>query len=488
MAFALLSKSRSRIQGSVQSVPKLAFDGAQRPAAPTGLGFASLQRKCACGGVAGMSGECEECRKKRSGLQPKLSVNEPGDLYEREADRVADQVMTAPHQALSGALLRLPGQPTGQLDAPVSVDQALASPGMPLEPALRQDMEHRFGHDFSRVRVHSNAAAERSAQEVQAHAYTMGHQIVFGSGQWAPKTREGRRLIAHELTHVVQQGAATSTPRALAQGRTDDQEMVNPAQQAGKGALLEKSASTTRILQKQPNSAADKDPCPRGQVRLGPGQPCVPLIWPGRKCPVGQVEFAGDCVPLDLHKTSPGATSPSTTSPLGAGATDSGKSARVQSAERLRECAYTVTYANARSVDCDTAFRNLKGTNPPAPLCGASLVYDITSVSAVGNKCPKLEGLRITEVVKRDQGCGAQGAALSAGPGCDIGAGGKVTNCTDTFTICGATSSFVGSGCQEIVDQEIEVGGQLAEVHEITFDLKKTDKSCTGEVHRITGE
>ena len=130
-----------------------------------------LQRKCACGGAAGMSGECEECsKKKRLGLQTKLKVNEPGDIYEQEADRIADQVMATPaHPAVSGApprIQRFSGQSNGQMDAaPASVDQALASPGRPLEPALRQDMEQRFGHDFSRVRVHSGAAAEQSARD-----------------------------------------------------------------------------------------------------------------------------------------------------------------------------------------------------------------------------------------------------------------------------------------------------------------------------------
>ncbi len=169
-----------------------------------------LQRKCACGGAAGMSGECEECsQKKHLGLQTKLKVNEPGDAYEQEADRVADQVMAAPvPSAVTGAPLRIQrcaGRPTGQIEAPVSVDQALASPGRPLEPALRQDMEERFGRDFSRVRVHSGAAAEQSARDVSAHAYTMGHDIVFGAGRFAPGTQEGRRLITHELAHVIQQ-------------------------------------------------------------------------------------------------------------------------------------------------------------------------------------------------------------------------------------------------------------------------------------------
>ena len=96
----------------------------------------------------------------------------------------------------------------GSDTAPASVDQTLASPGRPLEPALQQDMEQRFGHDFSRVRVHSGTAAQQSAQDVNAIAYTVGHNIVFGADQFAPGTHEGRRLLAHELAHVVQQSGS----------------------------------------------------------------------------------------------------------------------------------------------------------------------------------------------------------------------------------------------------------------------------------------
>ena len=67
-------------------------------------------------------------------------------------------------------------------------------------------MEPRFGHDFSRVRVHCGTIADQSARGVNAHAYTRGHNIVFAAGQYAPGTRDGNRLLAHELTHVLQQG------------------------------------------------------------------------------------------------------------------------------------------------------------------------------------------------------------------------------------------------------------------------------------------
>ena len=206
-----------------------------------------LQRKCACGGSAGMSGKCEECSKKqRLGLQTKLQVNEPGDIYEQEADRIADHVMAATaHPIVNGApprIQRLAAQPAGQMDAaPASVDQALASPGRPLEPALRQDMEQRFGHDFSRVRVHSGAAAEQSAQQVNASAYTAGHDIVFGAGRFAPGTHEGRRLIAHELTHVVQQdGGQLHQARAQAKEGAGGPSVV---QRQPKGAAPARTAS-----------------------------------------------------------------------------------------------------------------------------------------------------------------------------------------------------------------------------------------------------
>ena len=178
-----------------------------------------LQRKCACGGSAtlSLSGECEECNYKR--LQKKLSIGASNDPLELEADRVANQVLAAPaYSAVSGtppSIQRFTGQAAADTTiAPPSVDRVLAGSGSPLEPALRQDMEQRFGHDFSRVRVHSGTVAEQSAQDVHANAYTVGHNIVFGAGRFAPGTHEGQRLIAHELTHVLQQTGMDGTHSA----------------------------------------------------------------------------------------------------------------------------------------------------------------------------------------------------------------------------------------------------------------------------------
>jgi len=173
-----------------------------------------LQRQCACGTHTAGGGECAECSKKK--LQRKLSIGATDDPLELEADRVADQVLAAPaHPAVNGTpprIQRFSDHSNVQMDAaPASVDRALSSLGRPLEPALLQDMGQRFGHDFASVRVHTDAAAEQSARDVNAYAFTVGRNIVFGAGQFVPGTQEGRRLLAHELTHVIQQRSASAT-------------------------------------------------------------------------------------------------------------------------------------------------------------------------------------------------------------------------------------------------------------------------------------
>jgi hypothetical protein len=203
---------------SARAQAQTAVGGKVAPAAlPAQSGL--LQRKCACGGTPGLTGECEECSKKKPlGLQTKLRVGASGDTYEREADRIAQQVMAMPaHQGFLGSppsIQRFAGQPTGPIErAPAVVDEALASSSRPLEAGLRQDMERRFGHDFSRVRVHADACANQAARAVHCHAFTAGDHIVFAAGRYAPQTTTGRNLLAHELTHVVQQsGAASAMP------------------------------------------------------------------------------------------------------------------------------------------------------------------------------------------------------------------------------------------------------------------------------------
>jgi peptidoglycan hydrolase-like protein with peptidoglycan-binding domain len=88
----------------------------------------------------------------------------------------------------------------------------LRAPGQPLDRETRAFMEPRFGHDFSRVRVHTDARASESARAVNAFAYTVGRNVVFDAGQYAPHSRDGQQLLAHELTHVVQQQTLTHSP------------------------------------------------------------------------------------------------------------------------------------------------------------------------------------------------------------------------------------------------------------------------------------
>ncbi len=130
------------------------------------------------------------------GLQPKrMSGAVTGNPHETEAESAAQAV--AESRPVKPAVHRAPSV----LDA----SQMNAGAGHSLEPRVRRDMENNLGHDFSSVRVHADASAAHSASAIGAMAYTVGRDIVFGSGQYMPETLAGRKLIAHELTHVVQQ-------------------------------------------------------------------------------------------------------------------------------------------------------------------------------------------------------------------------------------------------------------------------------------------
>jgi hypothetical protein len=155
--------------------PKVAAPASSRSPSLTSTGGLRLQRKCACGG-----GSCQPCSQRKRSLQ---RAARPGGE-------------------------RLP-------EVPAVVDEVLASPGEPLTSSARSFMEPRFGRDFSRVRVHTDARAAESAQAVQALAYTVGNDIVFDRGQYQPETPRGQYLLAHELAHTLQQqgqGASSSEP------------------------------------------------------------------------------------------------------------------------------------------------------------------------------------------------------------------------------------------------------------------------------------
>ena len=208
---------------AVHSVPKAkrqdAPPGAAQIAVPPSR-LAARTGACACGGT------CPRCSH-GAGRSRAIAIGEPDDAYELEADRVANRIMSAPHaNGMPGTgaptsspprVSRYTAQPASATsrDAPAIVHDTLRAPGEPLDAATRAFFEPRFGRDLSGVRVHADARAALSARAVQAHAYTVGSHIVFGSGRWAPHLAGGRTLLAHELTHTLQQsdGAAGDGPR-----------------------------------------------------------------------------------------------------------------------------------------------------------------------------------------------------------------------------------------------------------------------------------
>jgi hypothetical protein len=145
-------------------------------------------------------------------LQGKLAVGSVADPLEKEADAAADRVMRSPGEG-SAAGVGASAPMAGGAAAPHSVHDVLQSPGAALDAGVRAFMEPRFGHDFRQVRVHADARAAQSAQEVRARAYTVGQHVVFGAAQYTPASAAGRRLIAHELSHVVQQGRGLALQR-----------------------------------------------------------------------------------------------------------------------------------------------------------------------------------------------------------------------------------------------------------------------------------
>jgi hypothetical protein len=219
-------------------------------------------------------------------IQAKLTVSSPGDMYEQEADRVADQVLSsAPIPsiqrkcAMCAEGMTCPKcQEEERLQAKESpghtphvtprVESSLASlrgGGQPLAASLRAFFEPRFGQDFGGVRVHTGAAAADSAVAVHARAFTVGRDIVFGAGQYVSGTLDGKRLLAHELTHVVQQRGgmhaavlqrqpANEEPTSEREGRTQ----VVPGSSSGSKTPTPEQIVALRAVQPKINALEGK--------------------------------------------------------------------------------------------------------------------------------------------------------------------------------------------------------------------------------------
>ena len=216
MTLTLIAQSRHRNASRPQTIRR-GPAAAQRQAP---IGQHLLQRKegqCACGGG------CPRCQNTQP-IQTKLAVSQPGDALEQEADQIADQVLRMPqsdqiddgdtrntnpsHTSCVTTSTRESQQDLGPLQ------NVLNSPGTPLDRQTRAFFEPRFGRDFSRIRLHDDVVADASARSLGARAYTTGEHIVFRRGEYSPQSESGRCLLAHELTHVVQQ-KATAPPMLM---------------------------------------------------------------------------------------------------------------------------------------------------------------------------------------------------------------------------------------------------------------------------------
>jgi hypothetical protein len=205
--------------------------------------------------------------------QAKLALDVPGDKYEQEAERVAAAVSQSPETPLrrdcacgvcpscragrSGPSnghfrpARVTENHSAATSLPPIVNEVLNSPGQQLDPAAQGFMQQRFGYDFARVRVHADSRAAVAARAVQARAFTSGRDIVFGANEYAPATGAGRRLLAHELTHVIQQRAADGD------GVVDDSqidEQANAIAVDGDSPEISRTVGAAPTLQRQDQS------------------------------------------------------------------------------------------------------------------------------------------------------------------------------------------------------------------------------------------
>lgn len=254
-------------------------------------------------------------------IQAKLTVGQPGDQYEQEADRTAETVMRMPDpmkldddgtklqaKPVSDKLQRTSSAPVtifagtsrvqricvecekqqssqsknNQIqkkenngeEAEVTTDikaniDALDGKGRPLPDSTRDYFEPRFGADFSQVRVHTDTQAAGTAKSLNAKAFTIGNNIVFGQSQFAPNSHEGQRLMGHELTHVVQQGASSGTDKRISRDLLDDAK--KKAQELALQPLIDLGNQPSGASSSYTNPGCPKTFCqPFLPTRLGP--------------------------------------------------------------------------------------------------------------------------------------------------------------------------------------------------------------------------
>jgi hypothetical protein len=229
---------------------------------------------CACGGG------CPRCQHAHS-PQAHLEVSHPGDALEQEADRAAAQVLRTPvpsddQDVRKDAGLRLSRYAAGaahsSLEVPPSVSDVVSSPGEPLDVATREFMEPRFGHDLAHVRIHRDEPAVASARSVNARAYTIGPHIVFDDGEYAPSGDAGKGLLAHELTHVLQQDRSGTVAVQRREGKYPARTETSKGDQYEYPYTILKPK---KLNPKGPFSAAILDLISRSYTDVGPPETCV---------------------------------------------------------------------------------------------------------------------------------------------------------------------------------------------------------------------
>jgi hypothetical protein len=226
-------------------------------------------------------------------IQAKLKFGQANDPLEHEADRLADQAMHTPDADLSvtsspvqlnrkctsccPACEKEAQTPPTEMstthlpasrDAPGLRPEVLSTPGQALDAGERRRMERRFGHDFSTVRIHADTQAAQAAEQQGALAFTVGQHIFFGSGQYRPEQSAGRRLLAHELVHTLQQRGSAAPPSDRDQWRSKKTEhgyswSRAPHERAHEAALEREAESFATSHDREPaNQASGAKPSP----------------------------------------------------------------------------------------------------------------------------------------------------------------------------------------------------------------------------------
>lgn len=219
--------------------------------------------------------------KTKHGIGPKHTLNTPGDWYEQEADRIADQVVPetmaanpstlAPSIGLQRPVVDDKGKDAEEIRAKPSgvassnagnvtrAAAAIASGGRPLPQHERSYFEPRLGQDFSRIRIHDDTRTGTAARDINARAYTLGNHIGFANGEYRTDTLSGKRLIAHELVHTIQRTEPGMVQRAPPTSEADATESPPATDSIQKKVLADGYGKPSELLADiEPLSEASK--------------------------------------------------------------------------------------------------------------------------------------------------------------------------------------------------------------------------------------